>query len=416
MVRDQELDQCCDSILGFEIRVAEFPKEGLFLWDKQYAQIKTLLSRKILMERGLLNVVIVAASTIGRVLTRGKPRAVTNVADDHSSLRTTSGWRSGTIRGPVVSPTTIDSDSNSILALIRILIELFGDTPHPQRRGMPRTPAGRDRPAPPSPEVINRQLRKILWLACSLVLLLLIIRWLLAPSTTRTATTQMTNIQAVQTIAGQSVAVKPSFDCVRARTSTEKMICQDSDLASQERAMAAAYHLRLNRLNPVEVKMLRREHARWFHAYQKRCNPLIGNDLKKCIATLLSDHTHELDAWTPTSESSGTQLNSHSAASSSLTGNHNLTDFGCSGETYQKSIGHAEPVNINFMNNTSATRQVIWLDYEGRRVFYKALSAGESYVQGTFVTHRWIIADQDYSCRQLFVVESAVETTAVIDR
>jgi len=225
----------------------------------------------------------------------------------------------------------------------------------------------------------------------------LAIRWILFSTHTRVSLIDSTN---------QAVEIKPSFDCGRAKTATETTICRETDLASKDRAMAAAYHLRLSQLTPADAKTLRHQHAKWFHAYQQTCNPLVGDALKNCISTLLFGHTTQLAGWV--------SPNYHSAEPLSRT--ESLTDIGCFSEPYQKSGQHNEQINITFVNNTSENRQVLWLDYEGRRVMYLTLSAHESHIQNTFITHRWLIADPYGMCRQIFVVGSGPETTAVIEK
>lgn len=94
--------------------------------------------------------------------------------------------------------------------------------------------------------------------------------------------------------------VKPSFDCAKARTAVDKEICADSDLASLEVAMVAAYRLALERLPPTDQAELRLQHLRWFNNYQESCNSAArtGNGLKECISRALSGHTRDLKAST----------------------------------------------------------------------------------------------------------------------
>jgi VHL beta domain len=49
--------------------------------------------------------------------------------------------------------------------------------------------------------------------------------------------------------------------------------------------------------------------------------------------------------------------------------------------------------NLRFVNNSPANVNIYWLDYEGKRVFYRSLSVGEQYVQQTYLTHPWLITD-----------------------
>ena len=49
------------------------------------------------------------------------------------------------------------------------------------------------------------------------------------------------------------------------------------------------------------------------------------------------------------------------------------------------------PTSVRFVNQSSAVRIIVWLDYTGQRVFYNSLQPGQSYVQETFLTHPWLI-------------------------
>jgi len=50
------------------------------------------------------------------------------------------------------------------------------------------------------------------------------------------------------------------------------------------------------------------------------------------------------------------------------------------------------PAQIDFVNHLSYAVDVYWINYSGNRVFYNDLAAHSNYVQGTFITHPWIIA------------------------
>ena len=76
----------------------------------------------------------------------------------------------------------------------------------------------------------------------------------------------------------------------------------------------------------------------------------------------------------------------------------NLTRLPCSLEPTLHSIEGTVPTSIQFANDTAGPVNVYWINYQGQRVFYRggpftALAAGQSYVQGTFITHPWIITD-----------------------
>lgn len=61
------------------------------------------------------------------------------------------------------------------------------------------------------------------------------------------------------------------------------------------------------------------------------------------------------------------------------------------------------PVRIRFINRTSGSRSVMWLDYQGRPKEYKRLAPGQSYVQQTFAGHPWMFTDGPGNCKELFV-------------
>jgi hypothetical protein len=76
----------------------------------------------------------------------------------------------------------------------------------------------------------------------------------------------------------------------------------------------------------------------------------------------------------------------------------NLPRLSCSLEPTLQSIEGTVQTSIQFVNNTAGPVNIYWINYQGQRVFYRggpfaALAAGQSYVQGTFITHPWIVTD-----------------------
>jgi len=87
-----------------------------------------------------------------------------------------------------------------------------------------------------------------------------------------------------------------------------------------------------------------------------------------------------------------------------------LQPLSCSYEGHIKSVAaFSNPTTmtaIQFVNaSTTQTFQVFWLDYAGQRFRYNTLGPGQSYVQQTFLTHPWVIADTSpaATCQEIYL-------------
>jgi hypothetical protein len=61
-------------------------------------------------------------------------------------------------------------------------------------------------------------------------------------------------------------------------------------------------------------------------------------------------------------------------------------------ENSYRSVDHAAPAPINFVNRSKGPVDIYWLDYDGKRVLYKSgLPSGTSWTAGSFVTHPWLV-------------------------
>jgi hypothetical protein len=56
----------------------------------------------------------------------------------------------------------------------------------------------------------------------------------------------------------------PSFDCSKAKTQVENMICKDGNLIEEERRMVTAYKAVLDALPETNKQAFRRQHFEWF--------------------------------------------------------------------------------------------------------------------------------------------------------
>lgn len=90
-----------------------------------------------------------------------------------------------------------------------------------------------------------------------------------------------------------------------------------------------------------------------------------------------------------------------------------LADPSCQLESQLKSTDGKTPFNLTFANNTNETLQTLWLDYNGKRVFYRDIPPGTSYVQRTFITHPWVVADKSGRCLRLYVTDGRQNTVTV---
>jgi len=86
-------------------------------------------------------------------------------------------------------------------------------------------------------------------------------------------------------------SARPSFDCNRATTPSERLICSDQDLASLEVQMVGAFKDALSRLPDSDQAKLRGEHLQWFKSYARTCNAAAGDpaELRHCVERFLSE-------------------------------------------------------------------------------------------------------------------------------
>ena len=76
-------------------------------------------------------------------------------------------------------------------------------------------------------------------------------------------------------------------------------------------------------------------------------------------------------------------------------------DASCASEPKMKSQTGNRPVTLTFKNVSSEALSAYWLDYGGKRVFYRRLGGGESYTQPTYMTHPWVFVDASGKCHMV---------------
>lgn len=75
----------------------------------------------------------------------------------------------------------------------------------------------------------------------------------------------------------------------------------------------------------------------------------------------------------------------------------------CQGQETLRSRHSDEPAKLRFINESGATLILQWIDYNGGLKEYATLKPGADIVQDTFVTHPWVVAYEEGSCRQIFL-------------
>jgi uncharacterized protein YecT (DUF1311 family) len=82
----------------------------------------------------------------------------------------------------------------------------------------------------------------------------------------------------------------PSFDCSKAVTPVERLICQDVGLAFLDEQMENSYQMVLKGASAKRKVLVRRQQAEWFADYSRTCNaPFSETQRRDCIDRYLSD-------------------------------------------------------------------------------------------------------------------------------
>ncbi|GIW23001.1 MAG: hypothetical protein KatS3mg068_2008 [Candidatus Sericytochromatia bacterium] len=113
--------------------------------------------------------------------------------------------------------------------------------------------------------------------------------------------------------------------------------------------------------------------------------------------------------------------NSNSSNSSSNNNNNNtsvkevdlvdnvsegIKKLSCSEEGKIKS-STGKSINLEFVNNTDKRLGIYWLNSNGVRIPYnKSFNSKVVYKQPTYVTHPWLIADENGNCIQIYLPEN----------
>ena len=88
-----------------------------------------------------------------------------------------------------------------------------------------------------------------------------------------------------------ALAATPSFDCAKASSDAEKLICSDAELAGLDRSLAELYGTLLKHTPASEQKMLKAEQRGWVKGRDECWK---SDDLRGCVASEYRTRINEL--------------------------------------------------------------------------------------------------------------------------
>lgn len=74
----------------------------------------------------------------------------------------------------------------------------------------------------------------------------------------------------------------------------------------------------------------------------------------------------------------------------------------CPTEKALRSWDGKTATTVRFVNDSGKPLMTFWLDYKGKRVPYQKLAPGASHDQPTFVTHPWVVTNQEGACLGIY--------------
>lgn len=86
---------------------------------------------------------------------------------------------------------------------------------------------------------------------------------------------------------------RPSFDCRRASSDIERLICRELDLGELDARLARAYRSLRSDLDAVEQEQLRRDQLRWLRDKRQSCR--LEEQPSACLAAVYSERIEDLE-------------------------------------------------------------------------------------------------------------------------
>lgn len=92
-----------------------------------------------------------------------------------------------------------------------------------------------------------------------------------------------------------SLDAHPSFDCSKANTPSERLVCRDPELAALDRTLSAVFRGMVGQLTSEDALALRRDQAEWFKTYAHDCNSAASDAQRwDCIDARLRSRIEQL--------------------------------------------------------------------------------------------------------------------------
>jgi hypothetical protein len=82
----------------------------------------------------------------------------------------------------------------------------------------------------------------------------------------------------------------------------------------------------------------------------------------------------------------------------------------CPAEKGLRAIHGQYSTQMRFVNEGARAFQIHWLDYQGKRVFYKTVLPHSSHTQPTYLTHPWVLTDESQQCLGVYFPDDRERT------
>jgi uncharacterized protein len=116
--------------------------------------------------------------------------------------------------------------------------------------------------------------------------LTILINWIIAMNPTR-----LILVTGLLATSGVAQAASPSFNCAKASSSVEKLICNDAELASLDNSLSSLYHTLMKNTSAAEQKLLKTEQRGWVKG---RDDCWKSDDMRGCVASEYQYRINEL--------------------------------------------------------------------------------------------------------------------------